>query len=323
MALLSRPNPLHRPTGGRDCQPASTGGPSRRRSFDFAVKKWPVYHFFSEQNETDPLDQLKTIIIQGGSVMKRLTTFWVGMILTGLLAGVAPAESPDPLFEAVRARTPDAVKRLITGGADVNAPAPNGLLPLILAAWQGDVEIVGVLLDAGARVDGEGPGGVTALMAAAGGGHEAVVRLLLDRGADVNARRKDGYTALMYAALTGRLTVVDQLVMKGAAVNARTDAGWTALMAAVSGGQTAAAALLLDHGADPGARMQGGATPLMVAVGNGREAAVRLLLERGADPSIRDDQGNTAADLAGRLGYSMIQALFAASGGSGVTEGQR
>jgi ankyrin repeat protein len=80
---------------------------------------------------------------------------------------------------------------------------------------------------------------------------------------------------------------------------------------------------LLDHGADPGARMQGGATPLMVAVGNGREAAVRLLLERGADPSIRDDQGNTAADLAERLGYSMIQALFAASGGSGVTEGQR
>jgi ankyrin repeat protein len=70
------------------------------------------------------------------------------------------------------------------------------------------------------------------------------------------------------------------------------------------------AELLVDRGARLEARMEGGATPLMVACGNGRTEAVRWLLERGADRSARDDRGETAAGLAGRLGYPEIQALL-------------
>ena len=59
------------------------------------------------------------------------------------------------------------------------------------AAWNGCLDVVGLLLDRGAQINHSGNGGWTALTFAASRGYkdnENVIRLLLERGADPQNR---------------------------------------------------------------------------------------------------------------------------------------
>jgi len=182
-------------------------------------------------------------------------------------------------------------------------------LPLIRAAWSGDVAAVKDLLDRGADVNATYVGSVentepptsddrpdrsTPLLYAADlsldrkhdmalvQSHIEVMKLLIAHGADVNIRDHDGKTALMNVVGWGDADIVETLLDRGADVNARWN-GWTALMEAAGQGDPSVVKTLLDRGADVNARERNVPTALICAAQRGDPNIVKLLLSRGAD----------------------------------------
>jgi hypothetical protein len=93
----------------------------------------------------------------------------------------------------------DCEEGLIQTGFNVNAQAPDGDTPLLIAVQQRDLRKVRLLLDAGARVNAADGQGYSALMHAAMADKLEIVQELLARGADVNAKDKKGFTVLQMA----------------------------------------------------------------------------------------------------------------------------
>ena len=125
--------------------------------------------------------------------------------------------------------------------------------PLMAASMHGDVDAVKKLITEGADVNSRTNAGETALIFAAGAWGEAddkdvlvIVNALLAKGADANAKTTLGKTALMEAARTDRIEVARALLAKGAQLNAVDGSGRSAL--AFSKG-TAVHDLLVQSGA--------------------------------------------------------------------------
>jgi ankyrin repeat protein len=125
------------------------------------------------------------------------------------------------------------------------------------AAFRGDINAVKDLLSKGADVNEKDFLGETALMTAASKGHTGVAKLLIEKGANVNEKGKFGDTALMFAALNGHTEIAKLLVEKGANVNEKTGNGHTALMSAAIGGHIKIAKLLIEKGADVDIAIEG------------------------------------------------------------------
>jgi ankyrin repeat protein len=120
-----------------------------------------------------------------------------------LLIGAAGPLDPSKLLGAAGARTIDMVRLLLVSGADVNAPRPDGLTPLIISAMFNDLDIINVLLEAGADV--------TAVTTS-----REIFDIMVASGADANLLRVTGVTALMLAERNGNESLVQQLRDAGA-----------------------------------------------------------------------------------------------------------
>jgi ankyrin repeat protein len=154
----------------------------------------------------------------------------------------------------------DLVRRLVAGGADVDARMTReprdgnrnmlnriGATPFVMAAKSADVPLMRVLLEAGADPSIKTADGTSALMAAAGvgvygpgespGTHEEAleaVKLAFEvRGGDVNDANRDGETALLGAVYRGgAVPVIQFLSDKGAQLDVANKKQWTPLLAA-------------------------------------------------------------------------------------------
>jgi len=121
-----------------------------------------------------------------------------------------------------------------------------------------------------------------------------IVKLLIDKGAKVDAADERGETALHWAALDGTPEVVGALLAAGGSVVAKDHEGRTPLHAAAEGGNVAAATALLDKQKDAAAIADNfGLTPLHLAARNRAEQVVAMLLDRGATPNVQDKFGFT------------------------------
>jgi ankyrin repeat protein len=100
---------------------------------------------------------------------------------------------------------------LIGKGAEVNK---KGWAPLHYAASNGNDDIVKLLLDHSAYVDAGSPNGTTPLMMAARGGHVSTIKLLLGGGADLNVKNQIGLTALDFAKRYHEPDVVEGLTAR-------------------------------------------------------------------------------------------------------------
>lgn len=178
-------------------------------------------------------------------------------LMWSVLASVALAVAPltvAPLADAAMRGDLTAVRALLSGRADVNAPQGDGMTALHWAARRGDSAMTTLLLRAKANVTGVTRiGALTPLHLAAEVGSAPVVQALLAAGADARAATATGVTPLHYAALAGSAGAVAALLDRGAAIDA-VEPEW-------------------------------GHTPLMFAAARGRTDAVRVLLARGADPA--------------------------------------
>lgn len=98
-------------------------------------------------------------------------------------------------------------QRLLARGALVQQ---QGWSPIHYAASGPGTRIVELLLERGATVDAEAPNGTTPLMLAAQHAPEATVNLLLRRGADTRRRTQRGLQAIDFAELGGRDWLVER-----------------------------------------------------------------------------------------------------------------
>jgi ankyrin repeat protein len=185
------------------------------------------------------------------------------------------------LSAAASAGQLEAVRLLLTRGADARRCEPSGTHALDWAAQEGHQQVVEMLLAHDPLlVDLPGYGGRTALIAAAANGHAPLVQLLLACGADARVRRASGSHALDGAAENGHAAVVRLLLVHEAA--------------------------LLEL---PG---HGQRTPLAAAAAGGHVELVRELLTRGADPRQRRADGGNALYAPARCGHARVLELLLA-----------
>lgn len=175
----------------------------------------------------------------------------------------ALAQDEDELFRAIHQDNAQAVRRLLSAGANPNARNDKGH-PALYLALQEDA------------------------LAAAGA-------LLADRRLQPEQRNRNDESPLMMAALKGHLAIARQLFALGAHVN---KPGWAALHYAATGGHLAVMDWLLEEHAFIDAQSPNGTTPLMMAAMYGSPEAVKLLIQAGADLQMRNDKGMTAIDFA-------------------------
>jgi len=160
------------------------------------------------------------------------------------------------------------------------------------------------LIDRGAGIHGTRVDGATALMIAAGNGETQVIRALLDRKDNPNAVDGDGATALIYAARTGKAEAVTLLLQAGAGVDVADSRGRTPLMYAAENGFTACADRLLASKANVNMQDKTGATALTLAARHsGSAAVIHRLVHAGAKTDVKDGGGASAFILAERRGY--------------------
>ena len=220
-------------------------------------------------------------------------------------------------------RDPAAVEALLDAGADVNIVAGYwGRSALHLAVMmsgndaEGALRLVRRLLEMGADPNARANGGHVPLHYAVRLWSEALVAALLGALADVNARDHSGFTPLHMAAQSpGGPAVVEALLHAGAEVDARDSTGRTPLHVAVGAGggrstgilfftfrrrvelgaarDGAAITPLLRNGADADARDSFGDTPLHHAVAQGNPHHVAVLVGAGADVNAANGSGDT------------------------------
>jgi ankyrin repeat protein len=218
--------------------------------------------------------------------------------LTRLTANPAAANLTDglkatPLHYAAIYGTPEAVRLLLSAGADPRARNQSGASPLLYAAW--NFEKTRLLVEHGADVNGANNGGFTPLMVAASAyGNAPTVRYLLEHKADIQARGPLQESAVLRAATTGDIETLALLVERGGSVRVSDAAGFGPLHGITAFDVQERIRLLLAAGADPnvlntfaGMVKKGPIalvhlSPLMLAGPNSDGPSVTALLRAGA-----------------------------------------
>ena len=147
------------------------------------------------------------------------------------------------LFQLVRSSDAARMKGLFEHGFDApNIRDGKGNTLLMLASYNGQLEMTRVLLENGGDPQLANDMGQIPLAGAAFKGDTKMARLLIEHGADVNARMADGKTPLMFAAMFNRTEIIDLLLENGADASLRTNDGLTAQSLAQTMGAEAAQA---------------------------------------------------------------------------------
>ena len=214
-----------------------------------------------------------------------------------------------PLYMAAENGNNRSVAMLLHLGAKVNMRLPHGLVPLMGATFRGHTEAARLLIGHGANVNAATSAKayhLTPLMLTAQHGDPELINLLIKHGANINAQRLPGGTALMLAANYDKTGNLCALLCHGANANDRMPTGLCSLHLAAMRGDIQIAGNLLRAGAKVNAPGPGGATPLDVACGEGHINMVKLLLAAGANPKLPDNQGNKAHYYAIKGGHMRI-----------------
>ncbi|HTH60676.1 MAG TPA: ankyrin repeat domain-containing protein [Paraburkholderia sp.] len=179
-------------------------------------------------------------------------------------AAVAPAygADTDSIVKAVKFDDDKRIAKLLVQGVDPNMTTPDKLhMPLIvLAAREKSDKVAKVLaLNPKTDLDKVDSADENAMMLAALNGDLDLVKLLIDKDAEVN---KKGWAPLHYAAANGHDDIVQLLIDHSAYLDTPSPNGTTPLMMAARGNHITTMKVLLDAGADPRVKNQIGMTAL-------------------------------------------------------------
>jgi ankyrin repeat protein len=215
------------------------------------------------------------LIASGADVnVRTLANDWDRQVTNEPRAQYRPTGGLSTLQYAVRGGCMACVRAILERGADINAPNPDGVTPLMVAIDNYRFDIAAQLIDEGANIDVWDWWGRTALYVAidvntylGGSGFGSapppmeiddtlnaldIARRLLEAGADPNVQ-----LVLHRPDRAGAGRFVDDPLRTGA----------TPLLRAAMDGDVAAIGLLLEHGADVDLPNVMGVTPFMAAAG--------------------------------------------------------
>lgn len=148
----------------------------------------------------------------------------------------APDRSYTPLMDAVTTNSIESAKVLLADkNIDLEARNLSGDTALIMAVFEGNMEMVRLLVKAGADINVTDNFRSTALIISIGKKHDDISKFLIDSGADVNFQGDKNITAFILSALTGNASIAEKLLKAGADCNAKDETGRTALTYAIYG----------------------------------------------------------------------------------------
>ncbi|KAM0313627.1 hypothetical protein ACHAO8_005284 [Botrytis cinerea] len=190
------------------------------------------------------------------------------------------------------------VEILINHGVEIGATASQSQAALILAAYIGNVDLIGLLIKRGVELEVQDQWGQTPLMIAVRIGEYESMELLLDNGAKLHSRDKYGRTALHLAIHYEKKEAVKFLLEKYTKLHDREIHYQEAFTTAVKSGNKEVVELLLEKGVDFERKDIWGDTVLLEAVRRSGYAIVELLLLKGADIEAKNKLGRTALSIA-------------------------
>ena len=222
-----------------------------------------------------------------------------------------------PVFSAIVAGDTAGLQVAIDAGESVNEFDESPQVPLVFAAQRGLAALVSVLVSNGADLDTEsGKQKNTALMLAAYNGHPNVVGLLIEAGADL-------YLVNDFTETARECAVQDKTLKHAEALRLLLEAGMpprnpetlpcSTMMDAARSGNVKAIEHLVVHGADVNEVREFG-TALTTAAEENQIKVAEYLLSQNADPALvithGDLEGKTAVGIAKEHGRRKLVALF-------------
>jgi ankyrin repeat protein len=255
-------------------------------------------------------EMVKLLLSKGAHVKPRSLSYdWPSHISAEIRVQYHPFGGLTALLYGAREGCYDCVEAMIAKGADVNAPTPEGVTPLMIALDNDNNDIAKLLLDRGANPGLSDWYGRTALYIAVdrkGGGSSAgTVRVTIDRSRSTRASVMDVIKALLAANVDPnpelRMRRPTRGGFTGRGGDALLDTGATPLLRATIANDTEVIQALLAKGASPNINAMG-VTPFLVAAGvggggqrgaagargsGGAFAILDLFLQHGADVNTR------------------------------------
>ena len=205
-------------------------------------------------------------------------------VLRLLRAGASPhivdrGQKLLPLYYAIDNDLTDIAILLIVAGTPLHYDDQSDRTALHLASRKRNADIVRLLLTdpEKARINAGNSYGATALLLAAAEGDLEIVDMLLAVGADPNKLTTQDVDAQVYAILAGQIEILKRLVASGADPNGGGAGTWTPLHQAVIRGSVEMVEILLSAGANPTLVNPTGETAAQVARSKGYHTIARMI----------------------------------------------
>lgn len=189
-----------------------------------------------------------------------------------------------PLIMAASCGKIDAVKFLVSIGADRKAKTNSGTTAISIATQNGHTQVIDYLMSVGESPSEFATGGNTCLCTAALCGKLDVCKFLVEeKSIDINEKNQFGKKPIFYATEKGHVDIVKFFISKGADVNEVGYDGVPLLFLAYQKGQMEVHKILIENGAETNCNDKNGLNLLHYSATKNDKQTAQICIDNGAN----------------------------------------